>query len=670
MNQQDYLNEFKSVAQDWFAKNTFLQDFHKFFTEFFKKENLEKAEWPDFQKMGDHIHSFNALAIAKGNALGKPNHPIEHYRKSFIFLAYGDATPEERIRHFATDEEYKLKYFGNSALSEIFAWAFPDRFVMFNYRDVFAAELLEIKLKSPSVKGFIGKFLSFNEDILPVMKEYENVVGRQTDLPLAVEFDQFFSYLYEKYHKAKDTGKPPETQYWLMAPGENAKYWNECIEKGIILYGADELSDLSTFNSKKEIAAESKKVLNLTHDPIMDGLAAWQFAHEIKIGDFILAKKGVQEIIGYGQVTSEYYWDESRSTYRNVLDIKWLKTGHWPAPKGIGLPVKTLTKMTKKNEELLDWILPLVQQDSPDEPKEEKPSSKPEPYTISDALADLFLKQSDFDEILYLLKTKKNIILQGPPGVGKSFIAKRVAYALIGRKAPANVEMIQFHQAYSYEDFIQGYRPEKNGGFYLKDGIFYDFCRKAAEDSGTPYVFIIDEINRGNLSKIFGELMLLVEADKRSSEFALALTYSQADADRFYIPPNLHLIGMMNTADRSLAMVDYALRRRFSFVDLKPEFGSPKFKEYLTGQGVSGPIVDKVIKRMEELNIQITQDNNNLGRGYCIGHSFFCPEAKSEYGEEWYNRVVTYEIAPLIREYWFDKPEKATSTIERLIKPA
>ena len=228
--------------------------------------------------------------------------------------------------------------------------------------------------------------------------------------------------------------------------------------------------------------------------------------------------------------------------------------------------------------------------------------------------------------------------------------------------------MIQFHQAYSYEDFIQGYRPNRDGGFYLKNGVFFDFCRRAAADPSNNYVFIIDEINRGNLSKIFGELMLLMEADKRSADFALSLTYSQGENEKFYIPPNIYLIGMMNTADRSLAMVDYALRRRFSFVDLKPEFSSPKFREYLSQMGVKGPLIDRIVERIEYINHEISQDSTNLGKGYCIGHSFFCSEVKGEYDEEWYKRVITYEIAPLLREYWFDKREKAESTIEQLMK--
>ncbi len=291
---------------------------------------------------------------------------------------------------------------------------------------------------------------------------------------------------------------------------------------------------------------------------------------------------------------------------------------------------------------------------------------KPTPYSREDALRDLFMSDENFDNTCDLLTHKKNIILQGAPGVGKTFVARRLAFAMMGEKNKERAPMIQFHQSYAYEDFIQGYRPDGVGGFVLKNGVFFELCENAREDRDRDYFLIIDEINRGNLSKIFGELMMLMEHDKRGAEHELQLTYAQTGEEKFHIPPNVHLIGTMNTADRSLSMVDYALRRRFAFIELEPEFESEKFARHIENAEVSPELAKKIITRMTNLNALIADDSRNLGRGYRIGHSFFCPSKSRTADENWYQQVIDYEISPLIREYWIDNEEKVTLEIEKL----
>lgn len=276
-----------------------------------------------------------------------------------------------------------------------------------------------------------------------------------------------------------------------------------------------------------------------------------------------------------------------------------------------------------------------------------------ESYDISDAAENNLLDERWLDETLDLWKAKKNMVLQGPPGTGKSFVAERLAWLLMGQKDATRLHMVQFHPSYSYEDFIEGYRPDGNAGFELQPGHFLKFCRRAETEPDKPFVFIIDEINRGNLGKVFGEVMLGIEADKRGKR--IHLQYSSDGA--FSLPGNVYFIGTMNTADRSLAVVDYALRRRFVFKNLIPEFGD-RFRDFLKDRKVDGSIISRIQVMMQDVN-KLIKDDHSLGIGFTIGHSYFCtPPSDGKSKKQWLDNVLLYEIVPLLEEYWFDQPDQ------------
>ena len=270
-------------------------------------------------------------------------------------------------------------------------------------------------------------------------------------------------------------------------------------------------------------------------------------------------------------------------------------------------------------------------------------------YTKEDFLRDVFIDEDKYDSIVSVLEKKKNIILEGAPGVGKTFMAKRLAYSIIGRKDTNQVQLIQFHQSYAYEDFIEGYRPTENG-FKLEKGLFYKICKKAKSNPDEKYYLVIDEINRGNLSKIFGELLMLIEADKRDEELMLAYSESM-----FSVPANLYIIGLMNTADRSLALIDYALRRRFSFVRIEPAFDNQKFIKAFNEKFDQD--YNRVIDIIKKINEAI-EDDKSLGSGFKIGHSYFCPALKDRKGtKKDLLDIIRFEIIPLLEEYWYDNPD-------------
>jgi len=453
-----------------------------------------------------------------------------------------------------------------------------------------------------------------------------------------------------------------ERRYWVIAPGRGAFLWNQFMDDQVAAIGWDELGDLSGYSTRDEMVAALVGAYGGNPKKSNDSLACWQFANDIEVGDIMFAKRGQSEVLGYGVVEGDYEYRPSRDEYQNVRRVRWL-SNQGGSLKNHTFPQKTLTEITQYPD-FVDELKKTTGYVEPEFDEEEELLAPAPSYGREQALEDLFLTEEEFDTLFDGIKERKNIVIQGAPGVGKTFLANRLGCAVAGAKDPERVKTIQFHQSYSYDDFIQGFRPNGDGTFQLRNGPFYQFCEAARLRLDEPFVFIIDEINRGNLSKIFGELMLLIENDKRHPDYAVPLVYSDAP---FYVPTNVHLIGLMNTADRSLALVDYALRRRFRFYSLQPKFDSPKFGQSLIAAGAEAGLVDTIVARLQALNQTIVSDHS-LGSGYTIGHSFFCPTgAHVSLTRDWYERIIGGEVAPLLHEYWFDNQERADEAVKLLL---
>jgi len=473
------------------------------------------------------------------------------------------------------------------------------------------------------VKWYINKSVAvekpFRPDAFSATKEYDEIkrlyVEKYPDLA------KTFAAI-ERRDLPPLPPPPTDTNFWWI--NANPKYWN------ILEYGIGQEQSYTTHNED----GNKRRV--------------FEYFKAVRPGDVVLGYQTSpeQKIVAVFEILKPIHNSEEGEvisfTVKELLPepVSYSELKDRPELENCEVMLNHQGSLFKLTAQEYETIRSIISEKNP-RPQEPKTPR----YEYEQAFGESNLLHDEFKKYHALLQSKKQIILQGPPGTGKTYLAD-IFRKLLTQNERERSEVVQFHPSYSYEDFVQGYRPIEGGGFTLRDGVFKDICRRATILRDKPFVLMIDEINRGNLSKVFGELLYLLEYRKEK----IKLTYSP-DID-FRVPENLYVIGTMNTADRSLALVDYALRRRFSFIRLTPSYHVIK---KLLLEGKSPINVDRLVSNLESVNRYIAQIPS-LGQGFEIGHSFFLK--KIPFAAEDLSLVFEYELEPLLQEYFFDSPEQ------------
>ena len=657
-----------------------LEGYKEYFPEHWKNERYKWEAVAHFQKHWDidaldFGEMFKEATAKAGNLLTSrnvfPQGIIECFAKAdneatrqmFKKLFNEARDVGERVQKFIDESEFlREKYndgtwknhYQSTNVISVYLWLmYPDRYYIYKYgiyKDV--AEVLgaNYQFKKGSNDNLLNGYHMYNE-LCDAIRADSNVVHLlQSSLDdscypdpelktLTIDVGFYISNFYkqDEVQPTQETNPTSLAQdvsettgyWWLCA---NPKYWSFSD----IAIGEEQSYTLCNENGHKRRIYQNfldvkpgDKVIGYNASPMKKIVALCEIT-QASDGERIRLRKleNFSSTISYADVKE----------CPELAQMEFLTHGNG-----------SLFKLTKEE---YDFLMDMIREENPI-----RPAEVIAPYGKADFLEDVFMTEEKYDALRDRLLYKKNVILQGAPGVGKTFAAKRLAFSIMGEKDESRVEFVQFHQNYSYEDFIMGYRPDGTG-FKLTEGIFYRFCQKAENRPDKDYFFIIDEINRGNMSKIFGELLMLIENEYRGTKATLA--YSGLP---FAVPKNLYIIGMMNTADRSLAMIDYALRRRFSFFEMEPGFDSAGFQKLQSR--MSDETFDALIEEIKALNADIAKDAS-LGKGFQIGHSYFCLKKDETCSAQWLRSIVDFDILPTLSEYWYDEPDKVSDWEKKL----